>query len=195
MYDYKANRQYYIDRGRCPCCSGRNRLDEGHKVCPECREKNRAHRNALYAKRKAAGLCIRCGEPVEDGRVECRACRARHKPYQVKANAKLKRKRDRLREEGKCTVCGISWAEPGHVLCKKCMLKERRNYALNRDYYVEYARARRVERMAKGICVDCGKPSEEGMSRCKACRERNLDSSRKYEILKRIRQETGGRRG
>lgn len=49
------------------------------RICPECKKENiRQSRRRLWEQRSAAGLCQRCGRPVEPGRrTECLACASR----------------------------------------------------------------------------------------------------------------------
>ena len=88
---------------------------------------------------------------------------------------------------GICDSCGQVWAEPGHVRCKACEDKIRAYHAASREHRIELQRKRRAERIAAGICTECGKrKATEGMRMCPICRERRNDSTRKYKIRKKI---------
>jgi len=52
--------------------------------CKEYRDKHKADKKALYEARKAAGLCIYCGELAVPDRTLCAKHAARHKAYQQK---------------------------------------------------------------------------------------------------------------
>ena len=93
----------YASIGMCRYC-GKRRALPGMKQCEQCHEKrrNRWHniehpkkllaRQALEAKWRGQGLCVRCGKPKDDdGHASCEACRAYMRVY------------DRTRRKGKTT--------------------------------------------------------------------------------------------
>ena len=54
----------------------------------------------------------------------------------------------------------------------------------------ERQRQRREERIAAGLCTECGKrPANPGMRMCERCRMMRNDSTRKYKIKQRIERE------
>ncbi len=79
-----TDREWRITLGLCTCC-GKERPVRGHRYCPECQEKGREkyyaqrrrhpERYKEYARRaaekrrerKAAGICIMCGQPATHG--------------------------------------------------------------------------------------------------------------------------------
>ena len=90
-------------------------------------------------------------------------------------------------ERGICPECGITYAEPGHVYCKACMKRQiahhkRRNPDGNK--HKEYLKALRADRRARGVCVDCEAPIDDGRVYCPKCRERRKEN----ELLCRIRK-------
>ena len=179
-YNGSENRQYYLSRGRCPRCGGKNPVAEGRKQCAECMQRQKARHDAKVALWREEGRCTRCGSEREDERWKlCQACRTfcagknRHNAENAKA------RREALKAKGFCEQCGKTWAEPGRVRCKKCLEKNRtagrREQA--RALFVERRNARREA----GLCIDCGAPTE-GKARCPRCLERNVDSNRIYRI-------------
>jgi hypothetical protein len=84
-----------IANGLCPKCG--NQRDGEQTRCESCRMKEKwnapdhytterlavkaAHWKALYARRKAAGDCTKCGNPSKDGHVRCDTCRASYQEY------------------------------------------------------------------------------------------------------------------
>lgn len=98
-----------------------------------------------YQRRKAQGLCPRCGKvkSPEDGSW-CFTCRARRKVWIAKR-----------RSQGVCISC----AEPlpanysSHT-CSTCLSK---------------VNTRRSKRTTSGFCRDCGKPALPDRVRCSSC--------------------------
>jgi len=185
MRDYtreRENRLYYLSRGRCPVCGGLRPVVEGSKWCEVCRDKNCAKEKERRDKRRAEGLCVRCGEPLgDDKHVQCEKCRARDRELKRRQSQYYIRK-----EKGMCVSCGARAARAGKVLCSRCAMRSR-NYSKARDPGWAKQRAMREARKAAGLCVDCGKPSE-GLARCSRCREMRHESVLKYRIMKKIRE-------
>ena len=81
MYDpeqVRANRAYYLSRGLCPVCGGKNPVRAGMKSCLDCAVRAGEYRKKRSERLRAAGLCTVCGGTVEDvNYVTCRACRAK----------------------------------------------------------------------------------------------------------------------
>ena len=104
---------------------------------------------------------------------------------------KLKRKTCKERyewykERGICTTCGVAWAEPGHIRCKACEAAIAVYHDKSHDKRVERKRQVRADRIAAGLCTECGRrPATEGMRMCPRCREMRNDSTRKYKIHQR----------
>lgn len=90
------------------------------------------------------------------------------------------------KERGICTTCGRVWGEPGHVRCKACENKIKAYHDRDSEKRKERKAAQRQERIAKGLCTECGKrPATEGMRMCPRCRAMRNDSTRKYKIHQR----------
>lgn len=131
----KERREWYLSHGICPHC-GRNDLQKGYKRCLQCRMKdNEAHRNKpiseerkayqreynkkLRKKRKASGICTRCGKRKTDGEhAHCAVCRAIKRSEQREYNRKQGMMPIELRGEGYCTRC-YNPIENGK-LCAEC---------------------------------------------------------------------------
>jgi hypothetical protein len=74
-------------------------------------------------------------------------------------------------------------------MCEKCLEAHREDSRKSNQNGIK-AKARREARIAAGLCIDCGKPTDrEGKARCSACLEARRDSTRKYQILKRMDRE------
>ena len=97
-------RQQFDAEGRCTRCGG-ERADDGHAICPECRERANTHGIAARARNIAAGLCSSCGkEPVAPG---LRA--GKPKKMCTKCTTKVKTRRRKRLNEGPprepCLAC------------------------------------------------------------------------------------------
>lgn len=99
-----------------------------------------------YEERKAAGLCVQCGEKT-DGKVRCDGC--------LKGNKLARRaRRAERRKKGVCTECPNE-AMKGCSLCQTC--SEARSKASTARYY---------KNKEAGVCRFCGAETENGESRC-----------------------------
>ncbi len=112
----------------CTRCGDRPSL-EGSAACEPCRVARRADERELYAARRAAGLCGRCGGPTS-GASLCGSCAAPGNGRdREKRNAARRGRYARLRAQGLCTDCG----EPaqGTARCKPCAY---RSYAYSGEH-------------------------------------------------------------
>ena len=174
--------------GICTRC-GRAPAPPERTTCKPCAERHRARDRARYAKakargipyggrdpearrrdgrergrrrgeaRKAAGLCIRCGNvPPDEGRSMCEPCRDDRRA----AKRALHHER---RAAGLCVKCAAP-APVGKAYCYSCakIRSGRRNLKAKR----EADRRRYAERRARGDCTNCGKPAH-GAAECRAC--------------------------
>lgn len=138
-------RQYYRLHGICPECK-KEIIFSSEKRCPECRakaateeaERNKrlteeqkalkrkraiANKNALRARRKAAGVCIACGKRnAQKNRAHCSICLARQRErsyeHYRERNENYIPRNERV-AYGLCYVCGKQLDREGS-LCKKC---------------------------------------------------------------------------
>ncbi len=113
----RMRRRERLKAGLCTHCGDRPPVGGG-TVCEPCREARRAEERELYARRRASGLCGRCGGPAS-GASLCRPCAALDEgPNREKRNAARRGRYARLRSQGLCTDCG----EPagGAARCEAC---------------------------------------------------------------------------
>ena len=98
---------------------------QGGTACEPCRDAQRAAEREQYAARRAAGLCVGCGEPAFDGEARCGPCAMRKasRTSPERKNAAARRRYARRRAKGKCTDCGQS--AQGAARCEPCA---RRSY-------------------------------------------------------------------
>ena len=184
----RANRLYYLSRGRCPRCGGTNPVQKGRVLCMECQQKHDREQTERRNRWKAEGRCIRCGGARAEGRAQCQKCLDDRKAKGINAAAAHKRREKKL-AEGRCIRCGLRFAALGHVMCEKC-LEAHREESCRSSQNGAKAKARREAMIAAGRCIDCGKPNDrEGKSRCSACLAARRDSTRKWQILQRMDRE------
>jgi len=183
----KDNRSYYLSRGRCPRCGGKNPCVEGRVLCIECQQKHDEQQIQMRDKWRESGLCTRCGGERDSWRKLCANCRVYMSDLR-RGNAKAaKERRDRLRDAGMCTRCGKTWAEPGRSWCAKC--QQRHRAETKDDDNRRKDKERREARRAAGLCIDCGRPTGNGHARCQECLAARRDSNRKYVIMQKIKNQ------
>lgn len=100
--------------GICTRCRDREAMP-GRKICGVCSESFEGYRLAGVAKKRAAGVCVKCGG-VRHGASFCRPCQLKYNA----ASARLtKRRRDEWRKAGLCTICGCP-GRKGLTSCLPC---------------------------------------------------------------------------
>lgn len=131
----------------------------------------REREKRLRAKRKAAGLCIKCSRPAESGRVRCMD----HLLYQAaegKRRTVDRRPRDKARyaarkAAGQCVHCPAP-AASGHVHCEKHLKRQR---MLGREYV--------KDAVDRGDCPSCKvRPQRPHAITCAHCAKRKKDKAR-----------------
>jgi hypothetical protein len=84
--------------------------------------------------------------------------------------------------------CGERAAEAGKVMCKLCRNRTNEVYrASDPGWAKRYER--REQLIAAGLCIDCSQPTDNGKKRCPKCIEGRRDSTRKYQIVQKIKRE------
>ena len=112
-------------------------------------------------------------------------------PASTKAlrHAYNRKRRKRLIEQGVCVTCGWREVVPGWTQCQFCYDRWKESAEKSDpggERRRERARRQRAERIAAGICTECGtRKATEGMRMCERCREMRNDSTRKYKIHQR----------
>lgn len=148
---------------------------------------------SLREARKASGLCARCGGPVEEGFVECSACRTKARDL-YRRNIEKRRAAHRetiafYKRKGICIICGQREAEPHRTRCLECTeryaesVRAYKNRPDVKERAKSYQHERKERLKAKGICVWCGKrPAEGGRVTCNRC---NLKQRLYYQRTKK----------
>jgi len=118
----------------------------------------------LRDRRRAAGLCTRCGKP-SGGAFYCETHAAENSRNASRASSE---RYALLRAHGLCTCCK-SYAEGGRSLCEKCAKEKRR------------AEKRYKLRRKAGLCHVCDTPAISGQTLCeKHARLRRAYARRRY---------------
>lgn len=124
----------------------------GRWLCAECTEKvnaqykeryldNResinARRRAKIAERKAAGICINCGNrPAAPGKTRCEICLAKWRKYTAKCRA-MQGVNIPRGGNGMCFTCNAAPSVDGYRLCPQCLAQTRLSAAKGRAKALE----------------------------------------------------------
>lgn len=186
----KENREYYLSRGRCPRCGGKNPLEPGKTLCRGCAVKVSEARRKQREWRRENHICTRCGKPMgEDERFKtCSECREYVSSFKPIYRRETQAQYNRHKLLGLCVKCG-EFAEPGRTMCRKHLDEHIAYERKAGEMLREHKRERAAYRREHGLCLDCGRPTDEGHTRCPRCREMRMDSTRKYRIQKRMDKE------
>ena len=130
-------------------------------------------RKERYESRKAAGICVKCGKPAEQDRVECSECLGKKRKYRTELS--------RWRKDNHiCINCGNKSAEDGYTMCLQCRIDRRevnKRYP-DTDETKQKKRERNAEQYAQrkneGECTRCGRKLPENYDKtlCPYCRNR-----------------------
>jgi len=107
----KLNR---IKKGICFSC-GKEPAKSNCSKCITCLERCNQNGKRLKNKRKALGLCTRCGKLAYNNTLLCKKC-------SKKASEYTKKRKEKLRKLGICIACETQ--KTSHRLCSGCYLKK-----------------------------------------------------------------------
>ena len=147
----------------CSICQRRITWGKKRWFCEACRTyRDNEFNRRLISQRRAAGLCIRCGELAVEGATCCVRCREltrqRYKPGRKRTAA---RKRLLARSYGACRSARsarLRLRQRGALRCQACLADSRGRHRRDR------ARWR-----AAGLCVGCGRTPRLGVKLCAVC--------------------------
>lgn len=102
----------------------------------------------------------------------------------------MKRLRNERRAAGLCTGCGLAPSEEGRTRCRECLDMQKKYNRKWREAHPETReryeaamikrRQLRAERIAAGLCPDCGKNRPHPMRRtCESCLQKRRTSDRR----------------
>lgn len=148
----KARRQARLRaQNRCDC--------GGPLPCAGCRAVKALDSATRYQRRRAQGLCVRCGEPATNGGALC--------AYHCQAIKRSTQERYQRRVLlGVCVNCGKQPAQAGERQCISCSAARQGEQ-----------RAQRDARRAAGLCTKCGQVSVKRYAICTRCRRKRNDGS------------------
>lgn len=134
-----------------------------------------------YYERKAAGLCVRCGKVhPADGMVVCLECRQKYNLYRKGAS---RERREYLKKIHVCPKCGREKLYEGEKTCPDCLEKQREYHRVwsrnHKEKVREYQKNYRDRCAAKGLCIQCGKPAENGKMVCRSCMRKRVQNIRR----------------
>ena len=128
--------------------------------------------------RKRDGLCIDCGEKLEEHCefIRCEKCRAIRAKKQHEEVAWRK-------EHGFCVTCGRNKAKRGRAMCQDCTDKTVERNKRYKQYH--NSTVFRNKRKANHLCARCGKPlGYDKHIHCEVCRRKNMMANRRHEERK-----------
>lgn len=135
--------------------------------------------NAIYY--LSHGRCPQCAgkRPVLPGRKRCAECTERNRAYNLNRTRAF-------RSAGQCVACGVELENGWHKrLCPTCNENAKAYVQKHR----QAKRDERHERMAFGVCVDCGvREPVPGRKRCAECIERRNNTDAHVKEVERLNQ-------
>lgn len=140
-----------------------------------------------YDRRKAQGLCVKCGGKPAEGRVLCQQCLDKAKTYRQEV-------RKMCKKYSICPRCGKNKLFGDEKTCPECLAKAmeiNRKWKSNNDWY-----RKDIKRLKEqGLCRSCRKRRvEAGKTYCSACLAKRRERYRqKYipSIERSLRHEYG----
>lgn len=155
-------------------------------------------RQSIQAERKTAGLCVKCGGILEEGKTMCRPCLDRLSKEQKLLRTRRKAKRLCLRCAGPLLP-----EDPTH--CHSCRSyravrykRDRERWSLTQACYVcgktaapkkrrcqqciDYERGYMRQRKVSGRCYSCGREPRTGSKRCQQCLDKRKQWNTRYRM-------------
>ena len=138
----KERRDWYSAHGICIAC-GHNEAVPGLRRCGDCLyrarehwyanhtpEENRDYQREKYARYRAEGRCVKCGQPAVEGMCMCESCQKKHN----RAGRRWKREHQVSRDPQLCRIreCREKAVE-GRVWCEAHLEMWRENMRKNRE--------------------------------------------------------------
>ncbi len=165
----KCGRQdAYTLAGRWHCKECRDKANAQRRLkrlAPERRAKDNAEKRDNYAWMKKHHYCYRCKKVdayTLAGHAYCADCSTgREKKDQERRRANAKRRRERRKAEGVCSICGrpLPGTAYPYLTCERCRGKDRERRRRKREADGAVSRAMYKE---LGLCVNCGRPRIKG---------------------------------
>jgi len=172
-------------KSRCQRCidkaKDRYRKKQGRPRKPPTDKKEKAKHDwyrERYEARKAAGLCVNCGEPKSDESVYCQTCLDRQRKRQRRRAANLSKDQTKQeaeqvaqrQQEGRCLDCGAD-ERFSDERCRRC-------WALWQER--EHGLSRHDARKAAKLCQKCPEVVDTDGVNCSACEDRRRQQREAY---------------
>lgn len=111
-----------------------------------------------YRRRKAAGLCVECGKPLDRIGAYCVKCCKAHTEDSIQ-------QKHWYADNGICPTCRINKLMGTERHCPECRARESEWKLRKREsdrentnkQHAEWAKTKYAERVEKGLCTRCGK--------------------------------------
>ena len=120
--------------------------------------------------RKEQGLC-RCGEAAIQGQTRCAECATKHREW-TRQNSEIRRRAKGIKPRPRISAELIEQTRKEIAAQEtreaNTTPKRVRSEAYKKKNQQHQAQVH-VERKSLGLCVQCGKPSDEGQTRCPDC--------------------------
>ena len=141
-------------------------------------------RKEYYEQLKTENRCVNCGRKLEEGRLgktTCESCAVKHREY-VSESVLF------FSKYNICPRCGTNKLFGDEKNCPECRAKLWEYGIKYREEHPEFVeqkkatdKARKANREALGLCVQCGKAKEDnGLKTCEKCRQYNKMRMRKH---------------
>ena len=151
----------------------RPRLTEEQK-----RERNRTSAAKRLRKLKERGLCKDCLSKATEGRTRCSDCAEKHRRYSEQRN-RARGVQPRHQSDDTKPLEPIQ----KEIAAQGTQAADRTPKRVRSEAYKQKKREtqaqKRTERVSRGLCVECGKPSIEGQTRCADCVLKHRASNRR----------------
>ena len=140
-------------------------------------DRAKAHRDRVIPERRAAGLCIECGQPAAKDRARCEAHLAAIRDGK-RRDPSLRREEYKARAAaGLCRIAGCGRAPvPGLLVC-----------SVHREVEADLAAERYADHAARGLCRQCTALAAPGRVLC----EDHLEYQREYARERARRRRNG----
>ena len=122
----ERRRKAWVEAGLCTRCGVNPPAEDGGTTCTPCRTRRQAREREVYSRRRAEGLCVRCGVRTFEGASMCGPCTAdEHDSGRIeRKNARNRERYQERRSAGRCTDC----QKPSHG-ASRCPSCAERSYA------------------------------------------------------------------
>lgn len=136
--------------------------------------------DVTYSRRKAQGLCVKCGKQSVEGKVLCEECNTKTKNY-------MRETRKMYAKYKICPRCGKNKLFGDEKTCPECLAKAmevNRKWRSSNDWY-----RKDIKRLKEqGLCRSCRKRRVEmGKTYCSVCLAKRREAYKKKHVTSVVR--------